>query len=43
MHQVNALIAGPGGYRMLDFLKVGSGMTVLYWIIMLLMINWVIG
>ncbi len=40
MHQVNALIAGPGGYRMLDFLKVGSGMTVLYWIVMLLTINW---
>lgn len=39
MHQVNALIAGPGGYRMIDFLKVGAGMTILYWFVMLLMIN----
>ena len=40
MYQVNALIAGPGGYRTSDFLKVGTGMTILYWIVMLLTINW---
>ena len=29
-HQVNALIMGPGGYRVLDFLRAGSVMSVLY-------------
>lgn len=38
-HQVNALIAGPGGYKTMDFLKVGGGMTILYWVIMLIGIN----
>lgn len=38
-HQVNALIAGPGGYHMKDFLKVGSGMTLLYWVCMLVGIH----
>lgn len=37
--QVNALIAGPGGYHTKDFLKIGSGMTILYWIAMLAVIN----
>jgi di/tricarboxylate transporter len=29
-HQVNALIMGPGGYRVADFLKAGGIMTVLF-------------
>ena len=33
-HQVNALIMRPGGYRTVDYFKAGSGMTVLYLIIM---------
>jgi di/tricarboxylate transporter len=37
--QTNTLIAGPGGYTSVDFLRAGSGMTVLYWVGMLLMIN----
>ncbi len=37
--QVNALIAGPGGYQIKDFLKIGIGMTFLYWFTMLVMIN----
>ena len=37
--QVNVLIAGPGGYSTRDFLRVGSGMTLLYWLGMLLMVN----
>lgn len=37
--QANALIAGPGGYRTKDFLKVGGGMTILYWTVMLISIN----
>ena len=29
-HQVNALIMRPGGYRTMDFVKSGAGLTVLY-------------
>ena len=38
-HQVNALIIGPGGYRVPDFVRVGSGMTVIFLIVMLTMVN----
>jgi di/tricarboxylate transporter len=37
--QANALIAGPGGYHTKDFLKVGGGMTILYWATMLITVN----
>lgn len=35
-HQVNALIAGPGSYKVKDFIKVGGMMTILYWVVMLI-------
>ena len=35
-HQVNALVAGPGGYTVKDFIRVGMWMTIIFWIIMLL-------
>jgi len=38
-HQVNALIMGPGGYRVPDFMRAGSVMTVLFLLVMLLMMN----
>ena len=38
-HQVNALIKGPGGYRVPDFMRAGSYMTILFIIVMLLMMN----
>ena len=38
-HQVNALIMGPGDYRVSDFLRVGSVMTVLFLVVSLLMLN----
>ncbi len=38
-HQVNALIIGPGGYRVADFVRVGSGMTVIFLVVMLTMVN----
>lgn len=38
-HQVNALIIGPGGYRVADFVRVGTGMSVLFLIVMLTMVN----
>jgi di/tricarboxylate transporter len=34
-HQVNALIMRPGGYRTVDFMRAGSGMTVLYLAVMI--------
>jgi di/tricarboxylate transporter len=33
-HQVNALIMRPGGYRTIDYFKAGSGMTILYLVVM---------
>jgi di/tricarboxylate transporter len=38
-HQVNALIMGPGGYRVTDFLKAGSIMTIMFLVIMISMLN----
>ena len=38
-HQVNALIMGPGGYRVMDFLKAGGVMTVLFLFVIMLMLN----
>jgi di/tricarboxylate transporter len=38
-HQVNALIMGPGGYRVPDFMRAGSIMTVLFLIVMIIMMN----
>ncbi|MBT4987381.1 MAG: SLC13 family permease [Proteobacteria bacterium] len=38
-HQVNALIMGPGGYRVTDFIKAGGMMTILFLVIMMVMLN----
>ena len=38
-HQVNALIMGPGGYRVKDYLKAGSIMTILFMVVALIMLN----
>ena len=38
-HQVNALIMGPGGYRVPDFIKAGSIMTILFLMVMMIMMN----
>jgi len=38
-HQVNALIMGPGGYRVPDFLRAGGIMTILFLIVSMLMMN----
>ena len=38
-HQVNALIMGPGGYQVSDFLKAGSIMTVMFLVVMISMLN----
>lgn len=38
-HQVNALIMGPGGYRVVDFMRTGGIMTVLFLIVSMVMMN----
>jgi len=38
-HQVNALIMGPGGYRVPDFMKAGGIMTILFLVVMIGMMN----
>lgn len=38
-HQVNALIMGPAGYRVADFMKAGGIMTVLFLVVSLVMLN----
>ena len=38
-HQVNALIMGPGGYRVADFMKAGGIMTALFLIVSMLVLN----
>jgi len=34
-HQVNALIMRPGGYKTVDYVRAGAGMTVLYMVVMI--------
>lgn len=38
-HQVNALIMGPGGYRVTDFMKAGGIMTVLFLVVAIFALN----
>ena len=38
-HQVNALIMGPGGYRVADYLRAGGIMTVLFLVVSQIAIN----
>ncbi|MGB1311121.1 MAG: SLC13 family permease [Leucothrix sp.] len=40
-HQVNALIMGPAGYRVADFIKAGSVMTILFLVVSMTMM-WLI-
>jgi di/tricarboxylate transporter len=40
-HQVNALLMGPGGYRVPDFLRAGGIMTALFLVVMLLVMNFI--
>jgi di/tricarboxylate transporter len=39
-NQVSAIIQGPGGYSSKDFIKVGSGLSVIYIATVIAMINW---
>lgn len=39
-HQVNALLIGPGGYRVADYVKAGSVMSVLFLLVTVPMLLW---
>lgn len=41
-HQVNALIMGPAGYKVTDFVRCGGVMTILFLVVSLVMMNLVI-
>lgn len=38
-HQVNALIMGPAGYRVVDFMRAGGIMTLLFITVLMVMLN----
>lgn len=38
-HQVNALIMGPAGYKVTDFIKSGGIMTILFLVVSMVMLN----
>jgi len=38
-HQVNALIMRPGGYKPADYVKAGSGMTIIYIVVVIAMLS----
>jgi di/tricarboxylate transporter len=38
-HQVNALIMGPAGYHVADFMRAGGVMTVLFLVVMMVMMG----
>ena len=38
-HQVNALIMGPGGYQVKDFMRAGGIMTIMFLVVEILMLN----
>ncbi len=38
-HQVNALVMGPGSYRVSDYIRAGGGMTLLFLAVLLLTTN----
>lgn len=38
-HQVNALLMGPGGYRVADYMRAGGIMTILFITVLMVMMN----
>ena len=39
-HKANLLVMGAGGYRSVDYLKVGTPLTVLFLFLLTLMVPW---
>ena len=42
-HQVNALIQAPGGYRVKDFMRAGSGVTIGFLVVVIIMVHLLFG
>ncbi len=42
-HQVNALIMRPGGYRVMDYVRAGTGMTVLFIVVVMVILYFFYG
>ncbi len=42
-HQVNALIMRPGGYRTIDYIRAGTGMTILFGLVTLIVMKLLYG
>ena len=38
-HQVNALIMGPAGYTVSDFIRTGGAMTVIFFVVSMIAMN----
>ena len=38
-HQVNALIMGPAGYKVTDFMRSGGIMTIIFLVVSMVMMN----
>ena len=38
-HQVNALIMGPGGYKVADYFRAGGVMTILFLVVLMVVLN----
>jgi di/tricarboxylate transporter len=39
-YQTNLMVYGPGGYRFVDFVRIGLPMTVILWLVAVVMIPW---
>jgi di/tricarboxylate transporter len=37
-HQVNALVMRPGGYQTMDYVKTGTGMTIIFLVVLTMML-----
>lgn len=38
-HQVNALVMRPGGYQTIDYVRAGTGMTIIYLVVLITMLS----
>ncbi len=42
-YQTNTMVYGPGGYRFLDFTRIGTPLNLLLWLVTPLFVAWVMG